>query len=175
MKYNINLLTLKKEKPLDKVIYFTLNYLRYILVITQIVVIGVFLYRFRVDQEIVDLEDSLNQKREIIEVSQPLIKEAKTIAFKLDQVESITNNQQTFISQTDYILSLFPENFFLKKLQISKDGLSMTGYTGDFQSIKFFLSRLKKEEKFEKIELKYVKKSDIGLEFSFEFNKFKKS
>ena len=66
MKYKINLLLPKEKNWLDKVIYFGLNYLRYILVITQTVIIMVFFYRFKIDQEIVDLKDAVKQKQEII-------------------------------------------------------------------------------------------------------------
>ena len=114
MKYKINLLTIHKEKPLDRVIYFTLNYLRYILVITQIVVIGVFFYRFKVDQEIVDLQDTIDQKKEIVLVSQPMIKLAKQNSFKLGQVEDIVKKQKNFLNSIDYVLSIFPEKFLLK-------------------------------------------------------------
>lgn len=175
MKYKINLLsTVRKEKPLDRVIYFALNYLRYILVITQIVVIGVFFYRFKVDQEIVDLQDSIDQKKEIIQVSQPLIKEAKLVAFKLNEATTIIGSQRTFVSSIDYLLSVFPEKFFLKQMRLSQDAITMDGFTQDLQSIKFFLTRLRNEAKFEKIQLKFIKKSDLGLEFSFELSKFKR-
>ena len=121
MKYKINLITQRKEKQIDRLIYFMLHYLRYILVITQIVVIGVFFYRFKVDQEMVDLQEALDQKKEIIQVSQPLIKEAKREAFKLDQARSIITRQLTLIESLDYLLSLFPENLFLTKLKVAKD------------------------------------------------------
>lgn len=173
MKYKINLLSRRKEQPLERLIYFMLNYLRYILVITQIVVIGVFFYRFKVDQELVDLQETVNQKKEIIQVSQPLIKEAKKEASRLNQLESIITKQQTFLEETDYLLALFPENFFLNKMQVSKDTIFMDGYTQDPQSIKKFLYRLKKEAKFKKVELKNIKKIDLGLEFSLELSKYK--
>src|SRR3989338_2894385 len=110
MKYRINLITRKKEKTVDKLIYFMLNYLRYILVITQIIVIGVFFYRFQIDQEMVDLQEGVGQKKEIILVSQPLIKEAKKQAIKLNEASSIITKQTTFLAAMDYLLSLFPEN-----------------------------------------------------------------
>ena len=173
MKYKINLITQRKEKQIDRLIYFMLHYLRYILVITQIVVIGVFFYRFKVDQEMVDLQEALDQKKEIIQVSQPLIKEAKREAFKLDQARSIITRQLTLIESLDYLLSLFPENLFLTKLKVAKDSISMIGFTQDVQSINNFLNRLKKEAKFKKINLTNIKKGDQGLEFSFEFGQYK--
>jgi len=172
MKYKINLITKRKEKSVDRVIYFVMNYLRYILVITQIVVIGVFFYRFKIDQEMVDLQEAVQQKKEIILVSQPLIIEAKKAAFKLDQARSIITNQKTFIQAFDYILGLFPESLFLTKVQVVDDKITLIGNTRDPQSIDNFLGRLKREAKFKKIELRNIKKGDDGLEFTMEFANF---
>ena len=74
MKYQINLLQEKEKDISGKIIYFALHYLRYILVVTQIVVIAVFFYRFKIDQEVIDLRDELKQKQEIVQVSSPLLK-----------------------------------------------------------------------------------------------------
>lgn len=149
-----------------------MNYLRYILVITQIIVIGVFFYRFKIDQEMVDLQESVQQKKEIILVSQPLIKEAKKASFKLDQTKNIVTSQNSFVESFDYILSLFPESLFLTKVRIIKDTILLVGYTRDPQSIQNFLGKLKKEAKFKKIELKNIKKGEDGLEFTMEFSNY---
>ncbi|OGK25452.1 hypothetical protein A2954_07665 [Candidatus Roizmanbacteria bacterium RIFCSPLOWO2_01_FULL_37_12] len=173
MKYKINLISQKKEKSVDKIIYFVLNYLRYILVITQIIVIGVFFYRFKIDQEMVDLQEGVAQKKEIILVSQPLIKEAKKQALRLDEARSIVAKQTTFLAAMDYLLSLFPENLYLTKIRLAKNSISMVGYTQDPQSINNFLGKLKNEGKFKKILLKNIKKGEQGMEFTFEFSSYK--
>ena len=175
MKYKINLLTRREETSIDRVIYFVLNYLRYILVITQIIVIGVFFYRFKVDQELVDLQEAAEQKKEVFQVSQSLIKEAKKEAFKLDQTRSIITKQRDFFEAIDYLLSLFPESFFLNKMKVSRGNIIMVGFTQDPQSISNFLNRLKKEARFKTIKLKNIKKGDEGLEFSFNFSDYKKT
>ncbi len=175
MKYKINLVNIRKEQPLDRVIYFALNYLRYILIVTQIVVIGVFFYRFKVDQQIVDLQDSIEQKKEIIQVSQPLILEAKNSSFKLSNVATIISDQETSLDATNYILSLFPEKFSLQKLNVVKDTITMTGVTQDLDTIQRFLNRLKKERKFKTVNLTNIEKKDGGLIFSFEFSSFNKT
>lgn len=169
MKYLINLISQKKEKPIDRLIYFSLNYLRYILVITQIVVIGVFFHRFKVDQEIVDLKEALDQKKEIIEVSDPLLIEAKTTDYSIQQASSIINSQSNFFQSLEYLLSRFPELFFLDKMQFANNKISMSGYTDDANALNAFSIRLKTEKKFKKIKLISLKRTDRGLEFSFEF------
>lgn len=174
MKYKINLLTRRREKTLDKVIYFALNYLRYILVITQIVVIGVFFYRIKVDQEIVDLEDAINQKKEIVEVSQPLIKKGRIASYKLERATSIINDQESHLLSLNYLLTVFPEGFFLKKMEIAEKTLSLKGITGDINLIRAFFNHLKKDARFGKVNLASIKKIEDGFEFVFELNQFKK-
>ncbi|QQR63494.1 hypothetical protein IPH70_03205 [Candidatus Roizmanbacteria bacterium] len=79
MTYKINLLSKQEMSLIDKTLYFFLNYLRYILVFTQIIVIGVLFYRFRIDQNIIDLKDSLDQKKEIVQAVKPLLDEAEKV------------------------------------------------------------------------------------------------
>src|SRR3989344_5732305 len=147
MKYKINLLSLRQEKPLERIIYFMFNYLRYILVITQIVVIGVFFYRFKVDQDLVDLQEAVDQKKEIIQVSQPLINEAKKEAVRINQLGSILAKQDIYLEEFDYILSLFPESFFLNKIRITNGIITMGGYTQDPLFLKKNFFRIKKKKK----------------------------
>jgi len=73
MRYNINLIEKKEVSLLDRLIFFCLNYLRYIIVITQLVVIGVFFYRFQIDQRIIDLKEGVDQKKEIVKIVLPLL------------------------------------------------------------------------------------------------------
>ena len=69
---NINLFPVSERTFSEKVLYFSLHYLRYIIVLTQITVIAVFFFRFKVDQEIIDLKEKVTQKQEIFKITKPL-------------------------------------------------------------------------------------------------------
>ncbi len=172
MKYKINLLSLRQSSWLDRTIYFFLNYLRYILVITQIVVIGVFFYKFKVDQAIVDLTEAVAQKKEIITVSQPLIQEAHDVNFKLQQAETITTNQDKTVSMVDYFLSVFPQDLTLNKLTINVGNLKTEGITQNVAALQVFYLRLKKDKRFSLIDITSIKKTDAGYDFSLNLNQF---
>ena len=88
---------------MDKVFYFALNYLRYIIVITQLVVIAVFFYRFQIDQKIIDLKEAVDQKKEIVNIVLPLLKEAERIDKKTTEIDKIINNQNSFSSMISYL------------------------------------------------------------------------
>jgi len=173
MKYKINLLLPKEENWLDKIIYFGLNYLRYILVITQTVIILVFFYRFKVDQEIVDLKDAVKQKQEIITVSKPLIEEAENLIRVLDNSQIIIDDQIHFQSLFSYFSKSFPRQITLNKLLVNQNGIDFDGVTNDIKIVHQYQKRMQEEGKFKKINLKQIKKIENGFLISFSLTEFK--
>ena len=172
MKYKINLMP-KKDTPLvEKVFYFALNYLRYIIVITQLIVIGVFFYRFQIDQRIIDLKESVDQKKEIVNIIVPLLDEASRIDKKTIEIEKIINNQTSYSSMIAYLLSVFPETAILTNFESSGDSLKITGVASDPRHLQSFYYLLKKEKKFSSIEFQNIKKVDAGYDFTIALNKY---
>jgi len=173
MKNRINLLLPKKQILTDKIIYFALNYLKYVLVITQIFVIGVFFYRFKIDQQIVDLKDGLMQKQEIVAVSQPLIDEAKSTDRKIKVAREIMQKQEDLKSMMDYLLSRFPEGILLDELKIGLNEVSFYGMSNNAVILQVFYNRLQKEKQFKEVNLKNIKKTALGYTFYFNLVNFK--
>lgn len=168
MRYRINLLE-KKEKDLtQKLIFFALHYLRYILVLTQIVVIGVFFYRFKIDQEIIDLKDALKQKEEIVLVSQPLLRQAEIIDISMNQIQDIVTNQSKSEQILQYFLKTFPKKIKTRRITIDNNSISFEASTTDPRIIKQYFDRLKKENVFKKVTLGAIRKVDF--EFFCQFN-----
>ena len=162
MTYRINLLTKQELSFLDKTLYFFLNYLRYILVLTQIVVIGVLFYRFRIDQNIIDLKDSLQQKKEIVEAVQPLLKEAEKVNDQTIAIRKIVNEQSVQSTAVQYLLSTFPQAATLEKLVITENSFNLEGTTIDSRELQLFYARLKQEQRFKTIDLANIKRGASG-------------
>ncbi len=167
MKYRINLLPAKQLTALDRIIFFAFNYLRYILVITQLVVICVFLYRFNIDQEIVDTKDTLHQKQEIIRVSQPLLLAGDKLYKRSENISSLLDSQSKESRMFEYVLSRFPEQFFLNEMNITVDSMTLKGSTPDANILRGFYTRLKSDQKFNSVNLQNISKTDKGYDFTF--------
>ena len=174
MKYRINLLP-QKETPLtEKIVYFALNYLRYIIVITQLVVIAVFFYRFQIDQKIIDLKESVDQKKEILQIVLPLLNQANNIDKKTMAVKDIFIKQQTFQEMLKYLLSIFPSAINLTDFEASVDSLKLTGVSTDSHQLQSFYFLLKKDNKFDNVNLDSIKKIENGYSFKINLNGFNK-
>ena len=160
MKYKINLLPEKERDILDKGIYFVLHYLRYVLVITQIVVIFVFFYRFKIDQEIIDLKDGLQQKQEIVAVSDPLLQQAEIVDLKTKQIREVLTDQTQFAESFAYFLNTFPLHLTIKQLDIRGGVYMFDTTTTDPEILRSYLARLTQDKRFTEVTLGNIKRND---------------
>lgn len=172
MKYKINLLEKKETSLLDKLTFFGLNYLRYIIVIAQLVVIGVFFYRFKIDQSIIDLKERVNQKKEIAQIVLPLLNEAVKIDKKTLIIEKTIIKQKNFSTMFEYFISSFPETITLTNMEIKGESIKVTGDANNPKHLQAFYLFLKKDKKFKEITFQNIKKTETGYNFILLLNKF---
>lgn len=173
MKYSINLFPKKEQDVVDKIIYFSFHYLRYILVITQFVVICVFFFRFKVDQEIVDLKDSLSQKKQIVEATDSMLDEVKYLEEKTTSIRTVLNRQDSFKEMFDYFTSTVPDTVTLSTISVEPGVISCEGYSTNPAAIQGYYNQLLSEQRFEVVELINVRKANQGFSFGLQLEKFK--
>lgn len=163
----------KKEISLiDRLTFFGLNYLRYIIVITQLIVIGVFFYRFQIDQRIIDLKESVEQKKEIVKIVLPLLNEAAKIDKKTTIIEDTLLEQEKFGGMLNYFISSFPETVTLTNMEIKKGSIKVIGDATDAKHLQSFYTTLKKENKFKTVNLQSIKRTEAGYNFILFLDKF---
>ena len=177
MKYQINLIGQKSDKKgvINKVNYFFFNYFRYILVITQLVVISVLFFRFTIDQSIIDLKESISQQEEVLKAVKPILDETQRIDAKLKKAKIILDDQDIFQKQLDYLVTKFPESIFLSTLVITKDSVEMEGKIINPNQLQSFFNKIKTENKYADVSLGDIQKGNEGFLFSMSLNGFKKS
>jgi len=93
MRYYINLLPVDELSIGDHIVYFSFHYLRYVLVITQLVVACVFFYRFKVDQDIIDLRESVSQKKQIAIAMAPILQDISENGRKTNAISNMLKKQ----------------------------------------------------------------------------------
>lgn len=172
MKYSINLFPEKEKDAVDKVMYFAFHYLRYILVITQFVVICVFFFRFKVDQEIVDLKDGLQQKRQIIESTQSLLDEVAYLEAKTKSIGGIMKKQENFNAMYNYFVGSIPIDMVITTLSFKYGTISCDGYSVNPATIQAFKAQMLAEKRFKVVNLESVRKTATGFAFTFKLEEF---
>lgn len=164
--YEINLLPKKKSKVADKLLHFILYYFRYIIVMTQIVVISVFFFRFKVDQGVIDLKESFKQKQQILAVTIPIVEEAKAVEMKIDQVNAVLDQEELFLARLNFLLKSIPEGVTLRRLEILDQEISLEGTASQVFSIRSLHRKIAISQGFEAAEIISIERE---LDNSFDF------
>lgn len=173
MKYKINLFPEPERNAVDKITYFALHYLRYILVITQLVAIIVFFFRFKVDQDIVDLKEKLTQQRSILTSANSMLDQVKEIDTKTKNIREIIEVQNNFQNQYFYLYSKINPDLNVSILSIDSQGVKITGSSSNVDSIKKMYESIKTENKFKIINLENIDKKDGSYDFNLSLSEFK--
>ncbi len=172
MKHTINLLSKKEKTVFDKTVYFFLNYLRYILVITQLIVLGVLFFRFRVDENITELRESVKQKQEILRVVKPLLSHAKTVEIQLNAVETSISSQVRHKQMVEYVFLAFPSDLYIKNATLSEKNISVEGETQSPQQLQKYVKFLKDGSRFKDITIENLKKNNTTYTFKLNMTGF---
>ncbi len=172
MKYLINLFPEREKNVSEKIIYFGFHYLRYILVITQFVAICVFFFRFKVDQEIVDLKDKLYQKQSIVTATSDLVGKVGEIDSKMKKVQTIMDEQDLFKAKYAYVMGFFTNSVAVSSLTISEDAIDINGSAPTVEPIKTLYDRLLAEKKFKVIDLSNIDKGNDVFSFTLHLAEF---
>ncbi|PJE62466.1 hypothetical protein COU88_04815 [Candidatus Roizmanbacteria bacterium CG10_big_fil_rev_8_21_14_0_10_39_6] len=142
--YKFNLLERKKSAFIAVAVDFLNQYIRYILVATELVVLGVFFVKILLDQKIVDLKEGIDQKNQIIIAAAPLIQNNNRMAKKITEIETLLNNQKSTYALFTTVLDNVPSSIRIESFALENGKVNVSGATYNAIDIKKYEKRLKK-------------------------------
>lgn len=165
---NINLVikTDTDESFSGQVLSWAFTYGRYIIIITQIIVLSVFFLRFRLDRDHTDLKESVTQKQALIESVSDLEAEIRHVQQQLKHIREITTNQDGFLKVIRYLQENTPSDSTYSSLSISPDSINLNATVLNLRSFSFFLKKLQQNNKFTEVVLEDIQRRNDGrIEF----------
>jgi Tfp pilus assembly protein PilN len=167
-KVNINLL-IKQEIATDftgQIFSWALTYGRYVIIITQIVVLSVFFLRFKLDRDYTDLKESVTQKQALIESVSDLESEIRQIQKRLFYIKQVTGNQQGLLQVLTYLSNSIPTDTTFTSLTLSTDRITFSAHVLNLRSFSYLLSQLQQGDKFLDVSLEDIfRRPDGRIEF----------
>lgn len=157
---------------MGKVMQWALSVGRYIVIFTELVVILSFLTRFNLDRQVTDLNESIFQKKTIIESYGTLEQDVRLTQQKIEnylQIEQQSNLAEVFPKLT----KVTPQEIKLDKLTIQPGFMTLSGSTFSQQALNLFTNNLQlspdfADIKINKIETEEQDKARYGFQFSVE-------
>lgn len=135
-----------------RILRWALSTFRYLVIITELVVMGAFLSRFWLDAQNSDLNESIKQKVGIISGYQDVEKEFN-LAQKRLKIFSEISKQSPKSEAVKTVTSLLPPDVSLTSIASDANSSQIKGISGSEQGIAQFIANLEAQKQFGEIEL----------------------
>jgi len=167
----INLLPKKgfANSALGSILEFFSTYGRYIIVGTQLIVLIAFFSRFKLDRELTDLRDAVDQKKAIITDLQIFESEVRLLQQRLKNIRDLKQGHD-FVRDTLLVVkTVLPPGTVLEDLNIQAYSFGVDGISQDQQAFADLIITLRKSEELDNILFSNISKSADSeiIEFSF--------
>ncbi len=157
-KRQINLLPQEEfaASTLGRVLNWLLTTFRYIVIVTEIVVMTAFLSRFWLDAKSTDLNELIKQKHAVIAASADFEKEFRLTQDQLKILATLTSEQVGTDEILETVSSYLPPDVFLTVFSLTGEGVRVQGASPSERSIAQFIANLESSDLFDEVSLSQV-------------------
>lgn len=150
---------------------WTLTTGRYLVVLTELVVIIAFLSRFWFDRTLTDLRESRIKKEGVVDSFQQVLTDFLRTKSQLSMIRTVLSEQYGVNDRLTQIQSLTPSGVEYKEMRISSQSAALRGFAANPDTLSSFLSALQGSAAFDQMTLKSLGLSTDrapGVDFEIE-------
>jgi len=142
------------------------------IIVTELIVISVFISRFWLDRKNSDLSEVVRQKQAILESASPFITEFTGLQTRLSYIKDFYSNQPEYNQQINSLISSTPSDLFYKKISVSTDEktkatiitTSLSAYKEE--SIVIFITNLMLNPDIDQVNITKIEKKEQESKYS---------
>jgi len=170
--YEINLLANAgvDSKPLGKFLRWALSYGRYIIIGTQIIVLLAFFSRFKLDQDLSDLHEKVNNKTSIVTALSSVESNTRNLQNRLDILGKLESARSLYLQVIKTLAQETPSDVSLTQLIFNQNSLSMTGSATTNRGFGDFLTFIRRSGYFSQITLEEISRNSVTNTLNFKLS-----
>lgn len=144
-----------------RILRWTMSTFRYIVIVTEMVVMGAFLSRFWLDAKNADLGDSLKIKTAQIQAQSDFEKTFRNLKTRLSILAKLDKNSKP-TGIVGSIVSKLPTDVVLTSISYQDSLASLKGVSGSEIGIAQFIANLRGDKSFKKVTLGQITSSQVN-------------
>ena len=173
-KTQINLLPQEdfEKSPLGKFLIWALNVGRWIVIFTELVVILAFLSRFKLDQDLSDLYDSIREKQKAVEYSATFEQNFRITQRRILDIQLLEGRQLKTDQIMAEVVRITPQDITYQSLAFGDNNIFVTAVALSETGLSQFFSNLLASNMFKDINIGAISKGaggEPGIHFSISF------
>lgn len=161
---SINLFRNKKTPFIDRFMDWALTIGRLIVILTEVIALLTFFYRFSLDEKLIDLHSLIKQKQTIVSFQKQDEDKYRNLQ---DRITLASDYSQKIIKTNKVILdiiNLIPQGIKINDLNFNKDRMTINLDMSSASLLKNFVDPLKSYSEVKSVSIDNIeKKPDIGL------------
>ena len=119
--FRFNLLVKQEKAIFTEAVSFLNSYAKYVIVLTQILVLVVFFAKIVLDQTVIDLKETIDQKNQIILTATEMINNNNLTAQKLIEIAKILKTNDYRYGSLELVLTNIPKSITVNGIYLEQD------------------------------------------------------
>jgi Tfp pilus assembly protein PilN len=140
---SINLLDNKGEPFLDKLLRWMLSIGRAIVILTEVIALSAFIYRFSIDRRIVDLNDEIKDKQLILSQLDRPEREYRNLQERLTTAKRIEQTGAETTQRFNDVVTIGTGRIRFNTLSVSRTEIKIDGETPSTAQLNYFIQQLR--------------------------------
>ncbi|MEK7092315.1 MAG: PilN domain-containing protein [Patescibacteria group bacterium] len=158
----INLLKKDQSSFVEKFIKWALSIGRVIIVITEAIALFTFLYRFNLDRELVDLHDSIKQKRVVINILKDNENTYRDLQARIALSAQLSDQGNKTVALVTKVSKNIPSGMQLNNINFLGNRIQIDANTKSVKTVSQFIETLKKYEQIQTVSLDKIENKTAG-------------
>lgn len=152
---SINLLK-KQGAFLDKFVDWALTVGRLLVILTELIALSAFLYRFSLDRKLIDLHGKIKQQEAVVKTFKTSEDKYRSLQDRLALASSFSNVGTSKIKIFQDILNFAPNGVRIGNLVMYENRININAAAQNTSSLKTFINSLKTYPKLKKLSLNSI-------------------
>lgn len=149
---SINLVK-KPQNPLDRFINWALNTGRLIVIVTELVALTAFLYRFSLDRQLIDIASKIRSEQAIVNLLKDNEEIYRNLQNRLFLASTFGRQGKDKVELTNDLIEFAPSGLSFNNLNISEDRARVSANVNSVSVLSDFIESIRSYEKVEKVSI----------------------
>lgn len=160
--HSINLIKGQGESFFDKFINWALTVGRLVVILTELVALSAFLYRFFLDRQLIDLHDQIAQKQAVVKLLKQNENTYLDLQGRLALASTLTTTGQETTQIFSDILRLAPPDFVFNNIVLSQDAVKIDASVQSVSSLASLIKDIRNYKETSSISLDRIENKTTG-------------
>lgn len=142
---------------------------KWAVIVTQLIVMGTFLWRFNLDRELTDLRKEIAKEVAIVRSYDQVERDFVLAQKQLKQLDVTLQEQERIIAAIDMIEQVTPQDVWYERMSLNPEEISLTAYASTLTGFGQFLTNVQANPMFSQVRIGRIESSNVrGTQMQFE-------